>query len=139
MTARHAYARIAYEDEVMQGLGFIEGRVYAANAVDSPNEDPFLVIKSGGFEKAFGTTGSETVTYWVHLPRSKSRNYWIIDEAIDRLKVLLTEVEHLSGEDGWVLSSASWIDTSRDLTDEAFNTITKYVTFRAATRNMVTP
>jgi hypothetical protein len=47
-------------------------------------------------------------------------------------------VQHFVGSDGYVLSAASWIDRSRDLTDDAYNTLTKYSTFRAVTRSVVT-
>lgn len=140
MTAREAYARLVYEDAGMQGLGFTEGRVWSSNALDTPDRDgPFIVVNIDAQEKVFGTTGRDTVSYWVHVPREISRDYNIIDLAIEQLKMLMTTVAHLTGSDGWSLTCGTWIDTSRDLTDEAFNTIVKFVTFGAATRSLVTP
>lgn len=140
MTAREAFSRLVYEDAVMIDLGFIQDRVWAANAVDTPDpENVFMVIRSEGSEKQFGSVGRETITYWVHVPKAKSRDYWVIDEAIDRLKYLLATAQHFAGSDGYVLTGATWLDTSRDLTDDAFNTITKFATFAAAVRNVVTP
>jgi hypothetical protein len=140
MTAREAYARLVYEDATMQSLGFVQDRVWASNALDTPpRTHPFIVINSDGDEKVFGTTGRDTVSYWVHVPKEMSGDYNLIDLAIEQIKMLMEEVVHLVGNDGWSLTSATWIDTSRDLTDDAFNTIVKFVTFQAATRSLVTP
>lgn len=140
MTARHAYARLVYEDATMQGLGFTQARVWASNAVTDPDRSgPFIVINSEGDEKVFGSTGRDTVSYWVHIPIEKGRNYDIIDLAIEQIKMLMADVMHLVGDDGWSLTAGTWVDTSRDLVDDAFKTFTKYVTFRAATRSLVTP
>jgi hypothetical protein len=138
MSSRAAFAQIVYQDPAMQGLGFIEGRVWASNALDTPSPNtPFIIISSEGKEKAFGVVGVDLVTYWVHLPRNVVRDYGIIDLALDRIEELLLSAVHFVGEDGYVLSGASWVDRSRDLIDESFNTITKYSTFRAATRSVV--
>lgn len=142
MTARAAYARLVYEDAQMQGLGYIQDRIWQSNALDTPTkhpENPFIVVSVDQEEKIFGTTGAETMSYWVHMPRTKMRDYGIIDLAIEQIKSLMANVAHLVGDDGWSLTSASWVDTSRDLTDDTFNTLVKFVTFRTATRSVVTP
>lgn len=140
MTAREAYARLVYEDVQMQNLGFVAARVWASNALDTPPRDfPFIVINSLGQTKAFGTTGAETVSYWIHIPKGMGRDYGLIDLAIEQIKTLMEGVQHLTGSDGWSLTGASWVDTSQDLTDDALDTLTKFVTFRTATRSLVTP
>lgn len=141
MTARAAYAQVLYEDPEMNSLGFVQSRIYAANAADSPNQEgPFVVIVSGGFTKAFGITGADTVSYWVHQPIRLGRDYSLIDRALNRIEYLLTNVTQFHGEDGWVLTAASWIDRSRDLTDTAYNTLVKYSSFRTAVHDaLVTP
>jgi len=136
--SRAAFAQIVYEDAAMQGLGFIESRVWQANALDTPPRDtPFVIISSEGREKAFGNVGSDLVSYWVHIPKTVMRDYGIVDLALDRIEELLVATAHFVGEDGYVLTGASWVDRSRDLIDESFNTLTKYSTFRAATRSVV--
>lgn len=140
MTAREAYARLVYGNSEMQALGFTEARVWASNALDTPDrEGPFIVINVDLTEKVFGTTGVETMSYWVHIPKEKGRDYSLIDLAIEQIKALMAEVVHLAGADGWSLTSGTWVDTSRDLVDDGYNTIVKYVTFRTATRSLVTP
>lgn len=140
MTARESYARLIYEDPVMQGLGFIQDRVWASNALDTPpRENPFIVVNIDVTEKIFGAVGRDTVSYWVHLPRDKNRDYSIIDLSIEQIKILMMNVVHLVGTDGWSLTGGTWIDTSRDLTDDALNTLTRYITFTTATRSLVTP
>lgn len=139
MTAREALARIIYEDAAMNELGFTQARTFAANSVDSPEQDqPFIVVNTDFTEKAFGGVGSTTVSYWVHWPRAKGRDYSTIDNALIRIKEILLDAEHVAGSDGWILTAASWIDTSRDLVDESYNTLTKYITFRVANRSAVT-
>lgn len=140
MTARHALARLVYEDSVMQGLGFIQERVWASNALDTPARDhPFIVINIDLQEKAFGTTSRDTISYWVHIPKEISQDYNIIDLAIEQIKMLMENVTHLTGTDGWSLTAGTWIDTSRDLTDEILNTIVRFATFGVASRSLVTP
>lgn len=140
MTAREALARLVYEDAAMQGLGFTEARVWASGALDTPDrEGPFIVINVDLQEKVFGTTSRDTVSYWVHLPKEKGRDYNLIDLAIEQLKSLMANVVHLAGSDGWSLTAGTWVDTSRDLSDDAFHTLVKYVTFTVATRSLVTP
>lgn len=140
MTARESYARLVYEDPVMQGLGFIQDRVWASNALDTPPRDsPFIVINVDLTEKIFSTVGRDTVSYWVHIPQDMGRDYSVIDLAIEQIKMLMANVVHLAGTDGWSLTGGTWIDTSRDLTDDAFKTLVRYVTFTTATRSLVTP
>jgi hypothetical protein len=140
MTAREAYARLVYDDPEMQGLGFVQDRVWAANAADTPERSgPFIVINVDDTAKVFGTTGRDTVSYWVHIPREMGADYSLIDMAIEQIKSLMVNAVHLVGSDGWSLTGGTWIDTSRDLVDDAFNTLTKFVTFTAATRSLVTP
>lgn len=140
MTAREAYARLIYEDAAMQGLGFVEDRVWASNALDTPDRTgPFIVINIDLQEKVFGTTGRDTVSFWVHVPRELGRDYSLIDLALEQIKALMHNVVHFAGSDGWSLTAGTWVDTSRDLTDDAFHTIVKYATFTTATRSLVTP
>jgi hypothetical protein len=139
VSARAAFARIVYEDQAMNDLGFFQSNVFTSNSVDTPKDlNEFIVIVDGGADKAFGTTGATVVTYWVHRSRRAGVDYGPIDLALMRLREILVDVQHFAGGDGWVLSGASWVDQSPDLDDEAFNTITKFVTFRAAVRNVVT-
>mgnify|MGYP003576755031 CR=1 FL=1 len=139
MIARAAYARLVYEDAAMTGLGFTQARVFASNSVDTPERDqPFIVINVDLAEKAFAGTGAEIVSFWVHWARSKGRDYATIDNALLRIKELMLAAQQFAGDDGWVLAAGSWIDTSRDLTDEAYDTLVKYITFRAAVRSVVT-
>lgn len=140
MIPRESLARIVYEDSVMLGLGYVQDRVYASNAVDTPSQSaPFIVINHDLTQKQFETTGAHTISYWVHRPMALGRDYNPIDEALHRIKELLVAVEHFAGSDGWSLTGASWIDTSRDLTDDVYHTFVKYSTFRIASRSLVTP
>jgi len=140
MTARGALRRLLYTDSEMLGLGFIADRIYAANSADSPDTDePFIVIRHELSEKAFTTFGVDIVSFWVHLPRKVTTDYASIDNALDRIKTLVVNAEQYPGDDGWVLTAGSYVDTSGDLVDEAYNTITKNSTFRVAAHSMVTP
>lgn len=122
----------------MNDLGFFQENVYGSNSVDSPTDKMFIVISSEGASKAFGTTGVDLVTYWVHQKKILGIDYATVDLALFRLRELLVGAQHFQGGDGWSLTGASWVDQSRDLADEAFQTITKFTTFRVASRNIVT-
>lgn len=139
MTARAALAEILYTDQAMEDLGYSSANVFSSNAVDTPTQlKQFIVITDEGTEKTFGTTGPVTVNYWVHLSRQLGADYSDIDLALLRIRELLVGAVQYAGTDGWVLTGASWVDQSRDLSDDVFNTITKFTTFRAAMRNMIT-
>jgi hypothetical protein len=138
VSAREAFARLVYEDQAMNDLGFLQANVFTMNSVDTPKDlNQFIVIADSGSEKAFGTTGATVVTYWVHRSKRLGIDYGQIDLALIRLRELLVDVQHFGGSDGWVLSCASWVDQSGDLQDDGFSTITKFATFRAAVRNIV--
>jgi len=105
--------------------------VYPTNAVDTPQEDYFAIITWGPTTKAYGTTGSDRVSIWVH---DRQQDYGRINNALQRLKELLPATVHLAGGDGWVLSTAEWNGESQDLSDEGYGTITRYADFTVVSR-----
>lgn len=141
MAARAAVATLLGNDVGLQGLGLTPTMVFAANAVDSPPPDGplFIVIRFGQRGRAFVGVGAYDLTLWVHQPRSMTRDYAVIDEALLRMQEIFSTAEHVSGADGWILTSAAWWSDSAELFDDGYETIARYSTYRAACRPLVTP
>lgn len=129
MAARAALQTLLEEDEPLQELGL--AAVYPTNAVDTPMEDLFIVIRWDPTTKVFGATGPTRFTVWVH---DKQKDYGRINDVLARLAVLIPAQVHLVGADGWVLSTAEWLGEGPDLYDGGYETLTRYADFQAATR-----
>lgn len=107
------------------------GEVYAANAVDTPAEECFLVLTWSEATSVFQRTGTEGLTVWVH---DVNRDYGRIDQVLDRVADVLTAAEHVVGEDGWTLTLAEWAGEGPDLYDDGYNTCTRYADFTVVSR-----
>ena len=128
MTARAAVQTLLEDDPILNSIGI--QAVYAANSVDTPDEDLFMTVHWDERTWAFERHGPETLVIWVH---DRQRDFGRIDSAIDRMILILEEAIHLPGSDG-ILTAARWSGTSRDLFDDGYNTVTKNVSFLAISR-----
>lgn len=129
MAARAALQALLEGDSVLQTIGV--GAVYPTNAVDTPREDLFLIVRWDPRTAAFGKTGSDRFTIWAH---DRERDYGRITDILNRLSDLIPAQIHLKGEDGWTLTEASWLGEGPDLYDGGYETLTRYADFQAATR-----
>lgn len=141
MTARAAVATLLGADPGLAGLGLAPELVYAANATDTPPADGplFLVVRFGGRTRAMPGHGWWDLTTWVHQPRALTRDYGVIDEALTRIQEVLTAAEHVAGADGWILTAATWWGDGPEMIDDGYDTLTRYSSYRAACRPLVTP
>jgi len=133
MAARAAVQSLLQDDTDLLALGV--QTVYASNAVDTPEEDCFLVVRWESTTAAFKTTGSDRVSIWAH---DKNRDYGRINEALRRIKNLLTEAVHVEGADGWTMTLAEWNGEGPDLLDGGFDTVTRYSDFTVVSRYTTT-
>jgi hypothetical protein len=133
MPARAALQTLLEEDPELLEIGV--QAVYPTNAVDTPGEDLFIVIRWDPTTVAFGTTGSDRVQIWAH---DTQRDYGRIGQVLDRLKTLITDTVHLQGADGWWLSTAEWNGEGPDLFDGGYNTVTRYADFTVVSRYTAT-
>lgn len=129
MPARAALQTLLEEDPVLLEIGV--AAVYPTNAVDTPAEDLFIVIRWDPATPAFKTTGSDRVQIWAH---DTQRDYGRITQVLERLKVLLPATVHLQGADGYSLTTAEWNGEGPDLFDGGYNTVTRYADFTVVSR-----
>jgi hypothetical protein len=129
MAARAALYTLLDTDAELETLGV--QAVYPTNAVDTPAEDCFLVVRWDPTTAAFGTVGADRVQIWAH---DKDRDYGRIDSILRRLRQLLTAQVHLSGADGQTLVTAEWRGESQDLFDDGYQTVARYADFTAVSR-----
>lgn len=136
MAARAAVTTLLATDPEMNMLGFDEDVFWGSNATDSPDRDrPFAVVKWDDVQLS-GGRGVYLVSIWYHLSKEGVRDYGKIDMAILRTKELMKTAEHVSGEDGWSLTSATHVTDSPDMFDDGYNSLTRYTQFRCACRNV---
>lgn len=129
MSARAAVRALLVADPDLLAAGVQE--IYPANAVDTPAEECFLILTWADAGKAYGRTGAEGLTVWVH---DRNRDYGRIDQVLDRAAEVLTAATHVVGEDGWTLTLAEWAGEGPDLYDDGYNTCTRYADFTVVSR-----
>lgn len=129
MAARAAIQALLEEDPDLQTAGV--QAVYPTNAVDTPREEVFLIVRWDPTDAAFGVHGSDRFSVWVH---DRDRDYGRIADILRILRSLIPNQIHLPGDDGWVLTSAVWLGEGPDLFDDGYGTLTRYADFRASSR-----
>lgn len=135
MTARAAVHTILTTDAASAAPGSLGDlgvqHVYAANAVDTPAEACFVVIRWGDTQRSFGTRGPGLVTVWAH---DTDRDYGRITDVLARVRALLTTAVHVAGADGWTLTAADWRSDGPDVFDPAYGTCCRWSEFTTASR-----
>lgn len=129
MPARAALQSLLETDPRLVELGV--GAVYPTNAVDTPPDELFVIIRWDPTDLAFKTRGRDRVQIWVH---DVQRDYGRIGECLARLRELIPEQVHRAGEDGWVITTAEWLGEGPDLFDGGYNTVTRYADFTVVSR-----
>lgn len=130
MPARSALLRLLEEDAVLVALGF--GQVYTTNAVDTPREKRFVIIRwEQTGDRVWKSKAPDRATVWFH---DRDRDYGQIDKAIEHLKAVLEQVTHVAGGDGWVMTVGEWNGNGPDLFDEGFNTVTRWTDITVISR-----
>lgn len=132
MAARAALYSLLDTDAQLATLG--AEAVYPTNAVDTPAEECFLVVRWNETPAAFGTVGQDRVQIWVH---DKTRDYGRIDAILGYLRTLIPGTVHRPGDDGQTLSTAEWRGESQDLFDDGYGTCVRYADFTVASRYTV--
>lgn len=129
MPARAALHTLLEGDVSLQTLGV--QAVYSTNSVDTPKEGLFLVVRWDLTSAAFKNRGTDRFSIWAHDVR---RDYGRINDVLRRLKDLIPAQIHLSGTDGYTLTTAKWLGEGPDLFDDGYNTCTRYADFQAVSR-----
>jgi hypothetical protein len=129
MSARAAVHALLEEDETLETLGV--QAVYAADTVDTPTEDCFLIIRWQPTVWSYKGHGPGGFFVWAH---DTEHDFGRITNVLKRVRELLDGASHLEGEDGWTLTQANWRSEGPDLTDPGYDTRTRYAEFRAVSR-----
>lgn len=129
MPARAALQTLLETDQELTDLGV--GAVYPTNALDTPPEELFIVVRWDPTTPAFKTTGADRVQIWVH---DVQRDYGRIGACLQRLKELLPATVHFPGTDGYTISTVEWEGEGPDLFDGGYSTCTRYADFTVVSR-----
>lgn len=129
MTARAAVYSLLSGDATLAGLGV--GAVIPTNAVDTPTEECFLIVRWNDNTRVFGRRGSNLLAVWAH---DKNRDYGRITAVLERVEDLLTGTVHRVGADGWIMTQADCNGQGPDLFDSGYETCTRYAEFTVVAR-----
>lgn len=129
MPARAAVQALLEGDAGLQSLGV--GAVYPADSVDTPQEECFLVIRWQPSTWAFPGKATDAFTVWAH---DRQHDYGRIQDVLRRVKEIFDGVYHVHGADGWTLTQADWRGEGPDVTDQGYDTRTRYADFQAVSR-----
>jgi hypothetical protein len=127
-------------DPDLQALGFDKDSVKVNYDGDQRPTDTMFMVLSWGNE-AEGLRGDDvfsvplkTLTIWVHVYKQFSTDFVRIDSVFDILDGLLGGMINVDGADGVTLSQAIPGLRSRDLRDDAYQTICRSSSYRILDR-----
>jgi hypothetical protein len=139
--ARAAVLDAILADQCLIDLGFDASNVLVNyNASQRPTDTTFMVLHWD--QETPGIRGDDTMLYrsfklltvWVHVYKEFSTDFVRIDAVLDALDVLMTSLIHVEGADGYTLSLAEVGQRSRDLRDDAYQTICRSASYRILDR-----
>lgn len=129
--SRVAFNQLIEQDGTLLTMGLPPGATFQANAVETPQMRPFIVIRWDEKVRAFADRGTYTVTVWVH---DEPGDYGRIDKMLERIKFVLGNAMHVPGSDDRILTCVDWSGDSADLYDDGWDTITKNAGFLVVSR-----
>lgn len=83
---------------------------------------PYLILRMGARERGVGEVFRRRLEIWAH---DKSGDYTVIDELLNRCRIVLTAMRAVSTGDSKWITCVEWQDDSEDLYDEGPGTITR--------------
>ena len=127
-------------DPTITGLGFDKSSVLVNYNGDQRPADTMFIILTWGNE-AEGLRGDDVfmvplknLTIWVHMYRQFSTDFVRIDSVFDILDGILASMIEVTGADGVTLSQAIPGIRSRDLRDDAYQTLCRSSSYRILDR-----
>lgn len=146
--SRDAIYQAIINDEDLNELGIDATTVFPNYALDQRPTDNgiFLILRwesqpyvgastLGGFGSGTGMgRGARDLTVWAHLSREESSDFTRLDAVLDRLDIILVDMEHVSGSDGYTLTCVRPTGRSSDLRDDGFDTITRNAGYKILAR-----
>lgn len=124
------------EDPMLSAMGFDDSNVRSNyDGEQRPSDKMFMVLRWGELDlDPRILRGTKRLTIWVHMYREFSTDYVRIDNVIDRLRILLTDIIDVPGEDGYTLTLVDPESFSEDLKDDGYQTICRSASFRVLSR-----
>lgn len=128
-------------DSVLQGMGFDSSNVIPNyDGEQRPSDKMFMVLRwetqdielSG--DDATMRRGPRHLVIWVHMYKDFSTDFVRIDDVIDRLDHILTDIIDQPGADGRTVTCVEPEGHSRDLKDTTYETFCRSASFKILNR-----
>lgn len=131
MSARAAIYTLIVENLDLRDAGLAEDAVLVTQAVDTPTDRPFLIIRWEEVTPSFGRISTQRLSVWVH---DHAQDYTRVNTLLEMVKDILLGAVHVAGEDGWILTQADWRGDSGDLVDLDYGTVMRSTSFDVVAR-----
>lgn len=143
MTVREYIYSLITNDAQLNGLGITADSTFTQHTLDTPQVRPLCILRwqatnpgllSGASRQGAAVSNfpvrQRILTVWVHEDGNVG-DYTRIDQALSRLRTLLTSVEGVDvGVLGTRLTAIAWEGESDDLRDDEAGTIMRNAQFR---------
>lgn len=135
MSRQAVYAALNLDSE-LHSLGIPQGNVFPNWSMDgSPTRDALFLILRWEENPIVGIfSGPRILTVWAHCPRNIATDFAVLDLILRRVKTILTSMEHVAGTDGYTVTTIRATGEGGDLTDPAYDTITRNSAFQVLFR-----
>lgn len=144
--SRSAIYQALSNNAELNALGITAETIFPGYSLDGTptRTSPFLILRwgehgyilPGDVESSRPARGTRTLTIWAHSPREVGSDYYLLDLILKHTKDVLTAMEQVNGDDGYVITCVRATGEGSDLSDPAYNTIMRNsafeVLFRAA-------
>lgn len=139
--SRNAIYKALTTDPELISMGIGPDQVFANHSLDTPpRSGKFVNIRwaehnprgLGGRHKR----GPRNMVVWVHIPREQTLDHAEIDPMLNRIKDVLSGMEHIRGDDGSAITMVTWTGDSADLTDIGYDTIVRNAGFEVLSRRV---
>lgn len=123
-------------DELLKA--FAPGGIHPNYALEKApsNRATFIILRWGNqVLRGRNGRGPRALEVWAHTPQDISTDYGEIDNALVRVRHILTNMEDIPGADGFTVTSVGFAGEGPDLTDPGYSTITRNSAFEVLYRS----
>lgn len=142
--SRDAVYQAIVNDPTLNDLGIDTTSVFPNFSMDQrpPVGGLFVILRwedqsfvgKGTFAGTRRGIGSRNLTVWVHIAKTESSDFTRIDAAHDQIEKVLTELEHVPGDDNYTITCIYATGRGGDLRDDGFDTLTRNAAFSVLSR-----
>lgn len=127
-------------DSILNSNGIDSSRIFELQSVDErPVDIGYFIImnwqESTSYTQSMGLGQSSinkaprVLTFWVHTPMDRTRDYAIIDRVLNRIDDLLLPIEQQAGTDNIRVTCITKQGRSANLIDDGWKTIARNATY----------